>query len=260
MRLIGMYFRFTTALRRAWQYCYHYGTFRHFKRISPNNTERYRPTAENAARWRWHIEQQRKRQAEMERAGKWERDLPGVFVELMLQRRVTRWEEFDERTQGIYRHIADLFCGAPVYACGSRVRGDYTEYLDPPEIKEWRKRAGKAEKESSDFDFCTPLSAVCYGELPEYADRLRHGVPDNEKILIPMVAWDFTKLPEDQHGRVIELYNAGRWSELAALHDKYKLSPYDYCCDLSGLKRWYKSGIESGKIKNADSTTTDTGI
>lgn len=233
--------------------------FEQFKSISKNRDEQYRPTPANVQRWQWHIKEHQKRQAEIAQARKWERDLPESFRKLIEQRRVTRWEDFDERTQSIYRHIADQFTGFPVYACGSRVRGDYTEYLDPPEVKEWRKQAGKSAKERSDYDFWTPLDAVLSGELPEYADRLRHGVPDNEKILIPMVAWDFTKLPEDQHGRIIELYNAKRWNELAALHDKYSLSPYDYCCDLSGLKKWYKHGIETGKI-NADSANDNTGV
>lgn len=231
--------------------------FEQFKSISPSRTEQYSPTPANVQRWRWHIKQAAKQKAEIERAKKWERDLPDKFLELIERRRVRRWEDFDEKTQSIYRHIASMFPGSDVYACGSRVRGDYTEYLDPSEIKEWRKRAGKAEKERSDYDFFAPLNAVCYGELPEYADRLRHGIPENEKILIPMTAWDFTKLPEDQHGRIIELYNAGRWNELAALHDKYGLSPYDYCCDLSGLKKWYKYGIETGRI---NAGTTNTGV
>lgn len=236
----------------------YYRVWRLFKQVCQNTKERFNPTPANVRRWRWHIKEETKKKQEVEQTKKWERDLPQSFLKLIEKRRVRCWEDFDEKTQGVYRHIADLFPGSDVYACGSRVRGDYTEYLDQPEVKEWRKRAGKAEKERSDYDFFAPLNAICYGEIPEYADRLRHGIPENEKILIPMVAWDFTKLPEDQHGRIIELYNAGRWNELAALHDKYKLSPYDYCCDLSGLKRWYKYGIESGKI-NAD-TTTDPGI
>lgn len=235
----------------------YYRVWRLFKQACPNNKERYRPTPANIQRWKWHIKEAAKRKEEIAQAKKWEWDLPESFLKLIERRRVRRWEDFDEKTQSIYRHIADMFPGFPVYACGSRVRGDYTEYLDPTEIKEWRKRAGKAEKERSDYDFWTPLNAVQYGELPDYADRLRHGIPENEKILIPMVAWDFTKLPNDQHGRVVELYNAKNWRELAALHDKYKLSPYDYCCELEGLKKWYKHGIETGKI-NAD--TTDTGV
>ena len=263
MRFIGTFSQFIGALQRsrqyAFQYMRYYGIWRKFKRLHPNSRERYQPYLHNVQRWRWHIEQHELRKAETAQVEKWVQDLPENFLKLTEQRRILRWDDFDNKTQGIYRDIADRFTGFPVYACGSRVRGDYVNADDLQEIKEWRKRAGKAEKENSDFDFWTPLNAVQYGELPEYADRLRHGVPENEKILIPMIAWDFTKLPADQHGRVIELYNSGRWNELAALHDKYKLSPYDYCCDLSGLKKWYKHGIDSKKI-NADSTANNTGV
>jgi len=186
--------------------------------------------------------------------------LPESFSALIEKRKVQKWEDFDERTKGVYRHIASLFPGFPVYACGSRVRGDRVEYLDKDEVRQWRAIAGKADKDVSDYDFWTSLDAVQVGELPRYADRIRNGIPDDEKILIPMPEWDFSKLPESEHARVIELFICGQWRELANIHDQYGLSPYSYCCELDGLKNWYRFGIEQGKITANGATTTDTRI
>lgn len=176
--------------------------------------------------------------------------LPESFAALIEKRKVRRWEDFDERTKGVFRHIGSLFPTAPVYACGSRVRGDYVNIEDWKQIHEWRAIAGKTCKIESDYDFWTPLDAEQIRELPRYADRIRHGIPDDEKILIPMPEWDFSKLPESEHARIIELYNSGGWRELANIHDQYGLSSYSYCCELSGMKVWYRFGIEQGKIKS----------
>jgi hypothetical protein len=222
--------------------------YKRFREIHPRSLEPYNPTPANVRRWAWHIRQ----------AGthpKYTRYVPEKckdFEELVKIRRVRSFDDLEVFDKLIFQRIANCFTG-PVYACGSRVRGDYIEITDPPEVAEWRKRAGKPPKEVSDYDFWTPADSfqVCE-ELPKNADRLRHGVDDKEKILIPksMEGWDFSKLPEHEHGRVIELYKAGRWADLAAIHDKYNLSNYSYCCDLSGLKVWYKFGIEQGKIKS----------
>lgn len=224
--------------------------YKQFREIHPRSTEPYNPTPYNVRRWAWHIRN-------IGTHPKYTRFVPNSclnFEGLVRARRVRCFEDFEVFDKLYYQNIARCFTG-PVYACGSRVRGDYTEITDPPEVKEWRKRAGKSAKDSSDYDFWTPSDSfqVCE-ELPKNADRLRHGVPEEEKILIPknMEGWDFSKLPESEHARVIELYNAGRWADLAAIHDKYNLSNYSYCCDLSGLKLWYKFGIEQNKIKAND--------
>lgn len=221
--------------------------FDRFIELHPNRVEMFDPTAGNIRRWKWHI-------AHTEVGFVLSRytvpKLPDNFAALIEKRRVRTFGDFPEGTKIAYRHIASFFPGDQVYACGSRVRGDYVEYLDPPEVREWRRRAGKSDKEVSDYDFFVQPNAVQVGDLPSHADRLRYGVPDEQKIPIPiMEGWDFSKLPKSEHGRVVEMYNAGRWAELAAIHDKYGLSNYQYCCDMSGLKQWYKFGIESGKIK-----------
>jgi predicted nucleotidyltransferase len=221
--------------------------FDRFIKLHPNRSEVFNSTPANVQRWKWHIAHA---ESGFVQSAYTKQELPDNFDDLIEKRRVRTFADFSEKTQSIYRHIASFFPGEQVYACGSRVRGDYVELLDLPEVREWRRRTGKADKDVSDYDFYVRPESLQFGELPKHADRLRHGIPDEQKIPIPiMEGWDFSKLPKTEHGRVIELYNAGRWGELAAIHDQYGLSSYSYCCDTSGLKTWYKFGIESGKIK-----------
>jgi hypothetical protein len=62
--------------------------------------------------------------------------------------------------------------------------------------------------------------------------------------------WDFSKLPESEHSRVIELFDEGEWEELNKVHNEYGLSKNLYCC--ASLKKamynWFYYGIESGQI------------
>lgn len=233
--------------------------FETFVGLHTASTEVYNPTPANIRRWLWHINQATTQQREAADWKKWERVLPEKgFEELIHKRRVNSWADFPERTKGVYLHLAGFFPGSPVYACGSRVRGDYVEEFDPPRVHKWREMAGKTAKPRSDFDLWAPLSAIQIGELPAYADRLKHGVAETEKIFIPMESWDFSKLPASEHERVVSLVNAGGWRELVEIHDRYKLSPYTYCCDISGLKNWYFWAIKTGVING--SKGTDTGI
>lgn len=61
-------------------------------------------------------------------------------------------------------------------------------------------------------------------------------------------AWDFTKLPDSEHGNVIAAYDTGNIRELISIHDRYQLSSHSYCCDHTGLLAWFKYGIENGSI------------
>jgi hypothetical protein len=63
-------------------------------------------------------------------------------------------------------------------------------------------------------------------------------------------SWDFSKLPNQEHAAAVDAFNAGNIRALLDLHDKYKLSPYVYCCDHNGLLAWFGDAIKSGDIKN----------
>lgn len=61
--------------------------------------------------------------------------------------------------------------------------------------------------------------------------------------------WDFSKLPEHEHARVAQLIELNKWSELITIHDQYSLSENYYCCEQSGVKRYYTQALQTGKIK-----------
>lgn len=65
--------------------------------------------------------------------------------------------------------------------------------------------------------------------------------------------WDFSKLPEAEQTRLLELYDTGKWWDIVKLHNKYKLSSSVYCCSnaLKGVKAWVEYGIETGQVKRA---------
>lgn len=60
----------------------------------------------------------------------------------------------------------------------------------------------------------------------------------------------YERLPKEEHKRVIELVEQVKLKELLEIHNKYKLTKYNYnCCDLYGMLDWYRHGIANGQIK-----------
>ena len=217
------------------------GLFLEFKRVCPLSMERFNPTPENTRRWEYHV-----------------RTLKGMgtykpltlnkepLQRIAAKRRVRFFEEMPLRTKEVYIKIAACFPGVQIYACGSRVRGDYVDKADDKAMQEARRLAGKQAKIFSDFDFWAPAWAKPAYELPPMADRTRCIIPETEKVMLP--TWDFDKLPKSEHKRVIDLLNAGQYLELVQIHDQYQLSNWQYCCDTDSVARWFAQGIKEGKI------------
>ena len=71
--------------------------------------------------------------------------------------------------------------------------------------------------------------------------------------------WDFTKLPSSEYQNVVDALAAGRLWDLVAIHDKYRLSEFSYCCSniLTGVKKWFEYGIETEQIQPEANTNED---
>lgn len=112
-----------------------------------------------------------------------ELDMSGI-MELRKERGVKSFNEFPEHTKRVYLQVAKCFPGVQVWACGSRVRGDFKSWNN--NFYEWlaRSEAGMKDKRHSDFDFWTTGTPVC--ELPKNTDHVRGPIPENEKIPIPI--------------------------------------------------------------------------
>lgn len=112
-----------------------------------------------------------------------------LLLAIRAKYRVTEFSGLPFTTQIIYEQIAACFPGSQVYACGSRVRGDYIDidWQQSDEIvMEARKKAGLKFRQKSDFDFWVEPGAEQKGKLPANCDRCRLRVPENEKIPIPI--------------------------------------------------------------------------
>ncbi|MCB0542102.1 MAG: hypothetical protein KDC70_01205 [Saprospiraceae bacterium] len=208
-----------------------------FKRACPCSGELYNPAPENVRRWLYHIATQNARK----QYPKIHFD-PEPLSKIQNARRVVTFSGFPEVTKNLYLHVGACYAGEQVFACGSRVRGDYVDASDGREIREARQAAGKAPKVFSDFDFFTGPYAVQQGPLPFGAERVRCKVK-SDKILIPM--WDFSKLPKSEHGNVRALFDANDLVGLVGIHDKYGLSTNTYCCNLLPVKYWFFYAINN---------------
>ncbi len=225
-------------------------TYTAFCEKFPLRKEPYDPTPGNLRRWQWHISQSEA----MEKGDPIEKN-DWLLNSIRCSRWAYSFSDFPEKTRAVYAAISARFPGAQVWACGSRVRGDYVDGPDDIILRAARRLARMKDKEFSDFDFWTAPDAEQVGALPENVDRCRVRVPENEKIAIPM--WEFDKLPPEEHTQVAQWIDQGNWGKLAAVHDKYALSPHSYCCDIEGLKNWFRWGLQNGKIKHG-SNSTDT--
>lgn len=219
------------------------GIFEKFKELHPNNREEFDPSEANVSRWVWHIEQREK--------------MP-VFPEHVFER-VLDWEKYLDETrakafgdmpryvQNRYLYLTTVFRGEKVYACGSRVSGGWVDRFTSNEIRELRKMAGKPDKEVSDFDFIVEGVEVDLEKynIPDGFDWLKYD--PGPKIEIPM--WDFTKLPETEHGKVVDALERRDERTLLILHDQYRLSEYSYCCNLTGVVNHFVWAVEVGIIK-----------
>lgn len=236
-----------------------------FIELHPNSREQFEPTPENLQRWHWHIVEAGKRPA----GEAVDMSIPEQALSIAKGRSFATFYDMPPYMRERYLHIAGLFPGIQFYACGSRVKGEYIEKWSGESIRHLRKMLHKPEKEESDYDVCmdspnpepkhllskrkdgdtwkpVDLKSKIRAGLPKWADLIT-GVPKDEKIPIPV--WNFDRLPQSEHARAIELFEAKNWGELMAIHNQYFLSANVYCCDVAPIRRHFGWAIEQGIIK-----------
>ena len=211
-----------------------------FKHVCPNSKEKFAPTLENIAHWKFQINRAKERETFEPIT------LNSEPLEKIKQlRKFENFQEMPAYMQWRYLRISSCFPGFQVWAAGSRVDGSYIESWEGEEIAEPRRLAGKQDKVSSDYDFAVDIKAVPVYDLPALTDRLK--VRTNNKI--PIAMWSFDKLPEAEHKEVIRLLNSNDEVGLTAIHNQYQLSPHDYCCDLLPVVRYFQWAVDQGLIK-----------
>ncbi len=228
--------------------------FEQFKALHPNSAEEFSFSLENVQRWIWHIGQAQKK-APVQDFKKI--DEVGAVAAEASERAFLSFEEMPEYMKRQFALIASYFPGQQVYATGSRVDGSYMEEWSPEEVRLLREKLGKKTSKASDYDVVVDPGneeEAQKVQLPKGADLLRYS-PGGPKIAIPM--WDFSKLPEREHARVIKLYQSGSWGSLMRIHNEYGLSSLTLCCDDGPVRRWFKYAIEKGLIKAPEGATNE---
>lgn len=227
--------------------------FDKFKTLHPNNRERFLPTDSNVSRWQWHIKQMTNqptyKRIVFRASPKWDRTVKA--------REVSTFDEMPKYMRDKYGEIASHFPGHRVFACGSRVRGDYVEKWHTDEIRKQRKEAFKADKIESDFDFFVDGSPHPIGTLPVWADYMHGTIHENK--FVEVATYDFSRLPQHEHGAAIKALERNDIRHILELHNKYELSPYNYCCEFDGLQRWFQWAIENGLINDQTDVPTKGG-
>ena len=101
---------------------------------------------------------------------------------------VTSFDQMPAYTQAVYYSVSKCFPGFQVYACGSRVRGDYFEVGHPEflTVHIARQKAMMKQTPQSDYDFWVEPAAIQIKDLPPNCDRARLRIPEKEKVAIPI--------------------------------------------------------------------------
>lgn len=159
-----------------------------FKKLFPNSPEVYPYySRENIARWKYHI-------AHAEKGEKFEpaKIDTTLLQQIRLERAVSIFGHFPNSTAKRYGEIAAAYPGVQVYACGSRVRGDWweenvqLEVLNIDIILQARHEGGMRTDKFSDYDFWVPAGALPERPLPVWADRFRGKFNEKEMVAIPI--------------------------------------------------------------------------
>ena len=67
--------------------------------------------------------------------------------------------------------------------------------------------------------------------------------------------FDFSRIPVSKYPDVINATNNGDGERLKQIHDDFKVSPYEYCCDLTPLVLHFRANIETFKTKKDDANS-----
>jgi len=237
--------------------------FERFKALHPGNNEAFDPTLDNLRRWNWAIrEADRRNSVEYEKFGDIDPNLVASAQALAESRASRTFGRLPQYIRTKFEELASFFPGRDVYATGSRVTGEYVDPTSGAKIRRMRQVLRKKEVVESDYDIIVdPLPKGKIADirkgLPPRADLVINPLPDEPKILIPM--WDFSKLPEDKHAEVIDLFERRSWGQLMAIHNEHQLSREFYCCETDAVRRWFTWGIENGHIKKPNEDKKEQG-
>ena len=223
--------------------------FADFQALHPNNREKFDPTIDNLIRWEYAVRIARERAAIATEP--FDRPNDTRSRRYANSRRVATFKQFPALTQNKYMEIAALFPGRRVYATGSRVTGEFIDIGANEKVKKMRADLLKKDVPVSDYDFTIDFEPGDDLEkmraiVPPGFDLVQNVPTGEPKILIPM--WDFSKIPADRHGEIVDMVERQQWGRLMDIHNEFGLSNQTLCCNNESAKRWFTWAVEKGVI------------
>lgn len=224
--------------------------FADFQALHPNNNEPFNPTFDNLLRWEYAVRTTRQRAAVQTEPFA----LPDARQSRQFanSRRVATFQRFPTLTQNKYLEIASMFPGRRVYATGSRVTGEFIDLGATEKVVKMRADLLKKNVPVSDYDFTIDFEPgddleKIRATIPPGFDLVQNVPTGEPKILIPM--WDFTKIPADRHGEIVDMVERQQWGRLMDIHNEFGLSAQTLCCNNESAKRWFTWAVENGLIQ-----------
>jgi len=232
--------------------------FADFQALHPNNRESFDPTIDNLLRWEYAVRTARERGTIATKP--FDRPNDTRSRQFANSRRVTTFKQFPTLTQNKYLEIAALFPGRRVYATGSRVTGEFIDIGANEKVKKMRADLLKKETNVSDYDFTIDFEPGDDLEkmraiVPPGFDLVQNVPTGEPKILIPM--WDFSKIPADRHGEIVDMVERQQWGRLMDIHNEFGLSAQTLCCNNESAKRWFTWAVEKGVIVRPQNTANN---
>lgn len=231
--------------------------FADFQALHPNNRETFNPTFDNLLRWEHAVRTTRQRAAIKTEPFSLPDDRRSR--QFANSRRVATFQRFPTLTQNKYLEIASMFPGRRVYATGSRVTGEFIDLGATEKVVKMRADLLKKDVAVSDYDFTIDFEPgddleKIRAMIPPGFDLVQNVPTGEPKILIPM--WDFTKIPADRHGEIVDMVEREQWGRLMDIHNEFGLSAQTLCCDNESAKRWFTWAVENGLIQRTTNIQT----
>lgn len=161
------------------------------------------------------------------------------------------WCQVLPEARAVFQRAARYFHPRKVWAAGSFVVGLGVVNGLPKQTMLLRAIARKPYKLNSDFDVI--VEGLAFEEIEQHRKFLKENRVDvlffhaDHKLKIPM--WNFSKLPAERHADAVRMTKNLDTDGLLRLHDKYKLSNFNYCCT-DGIIEYFQWAIEKGLVKD----------
>lgn len=70
------------------------------------------------------------------------------------------------------------------------------------------------------------------------------------------IDWNFSKIPASEYNNILKAYEYKNIDYLFKIHNKYKVSNYKYCCNVSEpMLNWFGYGLSNNLIPNNNEST-----